>query len=405
MTDRIVVAASAGVDPAEAVARLAHSGPADDHAALGPADREVIALVVDVGGRSRDVEQVRDRARAAGAVDAIVVDAKTEYAERYVVPALRANALDTGRSLVPALRRPLVAAHLVTTARQLGAGLVAHATAAPDEPALAALVGGVDPDLEVVPVPPDAVPTGAEQDLWGRLVPATGTTGPAAGPATGPAGPAAGQATGTQTGTTDPADDPWAAPTDTGWLRTQDPTTVPDPDEVTVTFEHGVPVALDGQRFGIVRLLQELDALAGRHGIGRHDVVVDLRDGRKARHVAETPAATALMVAHRDLERLTLERDVAVFSRGVEAEWARLVVDGAWNSGLRRGLDAFLEQTQQHVSGEVRLRLHGGAAVVTGRRSEQSLYDFELAASPGATSLADAWARPGRTAARRNRAN
>ncbi|QKS15377.1 argininosuccinate synthase [Curtobacterium sp. Csp2] len=399
MTDRIVVAASAGVDPAEAVARLAHSGPADDHVALGPADREVIALVVDVGGRGRDVEQVRDRARAAGAVDAIVVDAKTEYAERYVVPALRANALDTGRSLVPALRRPLVAAHLVTTARQLGAGLVAHATAAPDEPALAALVGGVDPDLGVVPVPLDAVPTGAEQDLWGRLVPATGTTGPAAGP---PTGPAAGPPTGTAT---DPADDPWAAPADAGWLRTQDPVTVPDPDEVTVTFEHGVPVALDGQRFGIVRLLQELDALAGRHGIGRHDVVVDLRDGRKARHVAETPAATALTVAHRDLERLTLERDVAVFSRGVEAEWARLAVDGAWNSGLRRGLDAFLEQTQQHVSGEVRLRLHGGGAVVTGRRSEQSLYDFELAAAPGATSLADAWARPGRTAARRNRAN
>ncbi|MDM7893100.1 argininosuccinate synthase domain-containing protein [Curtobacterium caseinilyticum] len=387
MTDRIVVACSAGVDPAGAVEQFG-------------VDHEVVALVVDVGGRSREVDAVRGRARAAGAVDAVVVDAKTEYAEQYVVAAVRANAGEPGRPLVPALRLPLVADHLVRTARHFGAVAVAHVTIAPDDVALAATVAGFDPDLEVLPVPVTVVPTvGAEQDLWGRLV-------------------------------TEPdLDDPWALVDPSDWSRTRDAagattaaeaatgagaataagaaTGAPDPDDVTVTFEHGVPVALDGQRFTVLRLLQELDALAGRHGVGRHDLVDDLVDGRKVRRVAETPGATALVAAHRDLERLTLERDVLRFKQGIDREWTDLVHDGRWASGLRRGLDAFIEQTQRHVSGDVRLRLHGGTAAVTGRRSGQSLYDFELAATHAddPVSLMTAWARPPRTAARRDRAN
>ena len=365
MTDRIVLACSAGIDPTGAVQRFG-------------ADREVLALVVDVGGRSREVDAVRVRARDAGAVDAVVVDAKAEFAEQYVVAAVRANAGDADRPLVPALRRPLVAGHLVRTARQLGATAVAHVTAAPDEVALAAAVGGVDPDLDVLPVPAGAVPTsGTEQDLWGRLV-ATSAT-----------------------------DDPWAGTDPDDWARTQDPDGTPEPDEVAITFEHGVPVALDGQRFPVLRLLLELDALAGRHGVGRHDGIDDLLDGRKVRRLAESPAATALVTAHRDLERLTLERDVLRCKRSVDREWADLVHDGRWGSGLRRALDAFVEQTQQHVSGDVRLRLHGGTATVVGRRSSQSLYDYELAAAPTdePVTLAAAWARPARIAARRDRAN
>lgn len=365
MTDRIVVACSAGVDPAATVEQLR-------------VDHEVVALVVDVGGRSREVDAVRDRALAAGAVDAIVVDAKSEFAEQYVVAAVRANAGGPERPLVPALRRPLVADHLVRTARQLGAVAVAHLTVAPDDVALAATVAGLDPDLDVLPLAVTlAAATGTEHDLWGRLV-------------------------------TEPdLDDPWTAPDPADWARTADPTDAPQPDEVTITFEHGVPVALDGQRFTVLRLVQELDALAGRHGIGRHDTVEDLPDGRKVRHVAETPGATTLVVAHRDLERLTLERDVLRVKQGIDREWADLVHDGRWASGLRRGLDAFLDQTQQHVSGDVRLVLSGGTANVTGRRSPQSLYDFELAvaASDDPLTLADAWARPPRTAARRDRAN
>ncbi|PZF53828.1 argininosuccinate synthase [Curtobacterium sp. MCSS17_008] len=365
MTDRIVVACSAGVDPAAAVE---HFG----------VDHEVLALVVDVGGRSREVDAVRDRARATGAVDAIVVDTKTEYADQYVVAAVRANAGGPGRPLVPALRRPLVADHLVRTARHLGAVAVAHVTVAPDEVALAAAVAGVDPEVEVRPVPPAVVPeAGTEHDVWGRLV-------------------------------TDPGlDDPWAAADPASWARTQDPVDAPDPDEVTITFEHGVPVALDGQRFTVLRLLQELDALAGRHGIGRHDLVEDLLDGRKVRRVVETPGATVLVAAHQDLERLTLERDVLRAKQDVDREWADLVHGGRWASGLRRALDAFVEETQRHVSGDVRLLLHGGAATVTGRRSGQSLYDFELAVTgtDEPVTLATAWARPARTAARRDRAN
>ena len=365
MTDRIVVACSAGVDPAAAVEQFG-------------VDHEVLALVVDVGGRSREVDAVRERARSAGAVDAIVVDAKTEYAEQFVVAAVRANAGGTRRTLVPALRRALVAGHLVRTARQLGAAAVAHVTVAPDDVALAAAVAGIDPEIAVVPVPAGAVPHGGtEHDVWGRLV-------------------------------TEPEiDDPWTAADPTSWARTQDPVDVSDPDEVTITFEHGVPVALDGQRFTVLRLLQELDALAGRHGIGRHDVVADLLDGRKVRRVVETPGATVLVAAHEDLERLTLERDVLRAKQGVDREWTDLVDGGRWSSGLRRALDAFVEETQRHVSGDVRLLLHGGAATVTGRRSGQSLYDFELAAivADEPVALATAWARPARTAARRDRAN
>ncbi|WIE75233.1 argininosuccinate synthase domain-containing protein [Curtobacterium sp. MCSS17_007] len=365
MTDRIVVACSAGVDPAAAVEQFG-------------VDHEVLVLVVDVGGRSREVDAVRDRARAAGAVDAIVVDARTEYAEQFVVAAVRANAGGPGRPLVPALRRPLVADHLVRTARQLGAVAVAHLTLAPDDVALAAAVAGADPDLPVLAVPAAVVPgTGTEHDLWGRLV-------------------------------TEPdLDDPWTAADPADWARTQDPGDAPAADEVTVTFEHGVPVALDGQRFTVLRLLQEIDALAGRHGIGRHDLVEDLLDGRKVRRVVETPGATVLVAAHEDLERLTLERDVLRVKQGVDREWADLVDGGRWASGLRRAVDAFVEETQRHVSGDVRLLLHGGAATVTGRRSGQSLYDFELAAAvtDAPVALATAWARPGRTAARRDRAN
>lgn len=344
MADRIVLASSAGVDPGPAVAALGAGG-----------DREVIALVVDVGGRAREVEAVRRRAREAGAVDALVVDAKAEFATEHVVAAIRANADPSVAPLVPALRRPLVAGHLVRTARQLGAAAVAHHTAYPDHVALVTTVAAIDPDLAVIAVPaldPDAA-TGpmseVEQDLWGRVLPTLAL------------------------------DDPWAGPGADDWARTQDPDEHTPADEVTITFEHGVPVALDGQRFTVVRLLQELDALAGRHGIGRTDLVEDLVDGRKVRRVTETPAATTLVTAHRDLERLTLEPDVQRFKRGVDTAWADTVRDGRWGSGLHRGLDAFVEHTQQHVSGDVRLRLHGGAALVTGRRSPQSLYDYELA--------------------------
>ncbi|WP_065961857.1 argininosuccinate synthase domain-containing protein [Curtobacterium sp. UCD-KPL2560] len=362
MADRIVVAASAGVDPTAAVAQFARY--------------EVVALVVDVGGRGREVAAVRERARAAGAVDALVVDAKAEFAEQYVVPAVRANASCAQHALVPGLRRPLVASHLVSTARRLGASSVAHATSTPDDVALVATVGALDPDLRVESLGAAPVAPG-EQDLWGRVVSARDL------------------------------DDPWAGPAGGDWARTQDPEPGAEPDEVLVTFEHGVPVALDGQRFPVVRLLQELDALAGRHGIGRHDVVADLVDGRKVRRVTETPGATALVTAHADLERLTLERDLLRTKQVLDREWAACVGDGRWASGLRRAADAFVEHTQQHVSGEVRLRLHGGTAAVTGRRSDQSLYDYELAGPTdgGPPTLAEAWSRPGRTAARRDRAN
>ena len=208
-------------------------------------------------------------------------------------------------------------------------------------------------------------------------------------------------------------EDPWNAPAADLYATTQDPAFPQQADEVTITFDRGVPVALDGQRFSVLRMVQELNAVAGKHGVGRIDVVEDRVVGIKSREVYEAPAAIALIAAHEELESLTLERDVARFKRGVESEWADLVYDGLWFGGLKRSLDAFVEHTQQHVSGDVRLRLQGGRATVTGRRSEQSLYDFDLATSDTGDAFdhsvsrgfIELWSLPSKISARRDAAN
>lgn len=398
MADRVVLAYSGGLDSSVGIGWL--------RAATG---KDVVALTVDLGQGGEDLEVVRRRALDCGAVEAVVVDAKDEFADRHVVPALRANALLRGRSpLVTALARPLVAEHLTAAARQFGADAVAHGCAGKGddqvrfEAAVAALAPGltclapvrdegstrsgaaaaaVERGLPVASVA--TAPYSIDQTVWGRAV------------------------------TAGELEDPWGEPPADCFVLTQDPTLPQDPDEVTVTFERGVPVALDGQRFSPLLVVQELNAIAGKHGVGRVDVVADRLVGIKSRSVYEAPAATVLTVAHEELERLTLERDVLRVKRQIEAEWADAVHDGLWFGGLRRALDAFVEHTQQHVSGEVRLRLHGGRVVVTGRRSEQSLYDYELATQEGddvfdrtlASGFAGLWSLPGRVAARRDLAN
>ena len=184
------------------------------------------------------------------------------------------------------------------------------------------------------------------------------------------------------------------------------------PAEIIITFDRGVPMAIDGVAQSPLELIQNLNALAGKHGIGRIDIIEDRLVGIKSREIYETPAATTLIVAHEALENLTLERDLNRYKRKIEADWANLVYDGLWFSALKRSLDVFIDDTQKHVSGDIRLTLQGGRAVVTGQRSEQSLYDFDLATyDTGDTfdqslskGFIELWSLPSRISARRDAA-
>ena len=174
-------------------------------------------------------------------------------------------------------------------------------------------------------------------------------------------------------------EDIWNAPIEDLYTYTKDPARQHDPDEVVITFESGVPVALDGVRCTVLQAIQQLNVRAGNAGVGRLDMVEDRLVGIKSREIYEAPGALALITAHQELENVTIERELGRYKRGVEQKWGELTYDGLWYSPLKRSLDAFVASTQEYVSGDIRMTLHGGRAVVTGRRSETGLYDFGLA--------------------------
>jgi argininosuccinate synthase len=364
------------VSPSRVV--LAYSGGLDTSVAIGwIAERtgaEVIAVAADVG-QGEDMAAVRERALTCGAVDSYVVDARAEFAADFVAPALAANALYQDRyPLVSALSRPLIAAHLVRVAREQGADAVAHGCTGKgnDQVRFEVAVGALAPDLAVLapvrdsgmtrdkaiafveekalPVPVTrSSPYSYDQNLWGQAA---------------------------ECGV---LEDPFVQPPEEVFRRTADPTVPREADEVLLGFREGLPTSLDGRDLDLVTLIAELNERAGAQGVGRIDLVEDRLVGIKSREVYECPAAITLITAHRDLEDLTLERDLARYKRSVDQRWAELVYDGLWFSPLKRALDAFLADASARVSGEVRVRLHGGLAQVVGRRSAASLYDFSLA--------------------------
>jgi argininosuccinate synthase len=364
MTDRVVLAYSGGLDTSVAIGWLAA-----EHGV------EVVALAADVGQGGEDLEAIRRRALDCGAVEAVVVDAREEFARDFVGPALQANALYQDRyPLVSSLSRPLIARHLVAAARETGAGAVAHGCTGKgnDQVRFEVSVAALAPDLRVLaPVRDSGMtrdkaiafaeerglpidvskrsPYSVDQNLWGR------------------------------TAECGVLEDPWVAPPEEVFDYTSDPTADVAPEEVTVSFVDGLPTALDGVAGSLVTIVGDLNTRAGRHGVGRIDLVEDRLVGIKSREIYECPAAVTLLTAHRDLEDLTLERDLARYKRGVDQRWAELTYDGLWFSPLKRALDAFVRDASQQVTGDVRLRLHAGAATVLGRRSESSLYDFSLA--------------------------
>jgi len=364
MTERVVLAYSGGLDTSVAIPYLAERTGA-----------EVIAVAVDVGQGGEDLEVIRRRALECGAVEAEVVDAKDEFAADFCVPALRANALYMDRyPLVSSLSRPLIAKHLVAAAARHGGTIVAHGCTGKgnDQVRFEVGIGSLAPELKVVAPARDYAwtrdkaivyaeekglpidvshrsPYSIDQNLWGRAV---------------------------ETGF---LEDIWNAPIEDLYAYTQNPATPREPDEVVVTFADGVPVALDGRAVTPYQAIFELNQRAGAHGVGRIDMIEDRLVGIKSREVYEAPGAIALITAHQELENVTVERDLARFKRSVDQRWAELVYDGLWFSPLKSALDAFIDSAQRHVSGEVRMTLHTGRAVVTGRRSSTSLYDFGLA--------------------------
>jgi argininosuccinate synthase len=361
---KVVLAYSGGLDTSVAVAWLREQ--------FGV---EVVTLTVDVGGGSLR-EGVERRAIRAGASRAYVVDARERFVTDFVWPHLQANALYQGAyPLATALARPLIAQLLVEVAKREGADAVAHGCTGKgnDQVRFDVAVHALDPGLEVVapmrvgmgltrdqsidyaaersieiPITKSS-PYSIDVNLWGRSI---------------------------ETGV---LEDPWVAPPADVFQWTVDPGAAPDAVEITIDFEGGVPVALDGERLAPVELVDRLAALAGAHGVGRIDHVEDRLVGIKSREIYEAPAATVLHAAHRALEGLTLSKDTLRFNRLVADELSRLIYDGLWFSALSRDLRQYVVSSQRVVSGEVRIRLDHGTAVLVGRRSPLSLYDKSLA--------------------------
>jgi len=395
MTERVVLAYSGGLDTSVGIGWLKDA-----------TGKEVVALAVDVGQGGEDMDDIRQRALDCGAVESIVIDAKEEFANDFLMPALKANALYQKRyPLVSALSRPVIAKHLAITAKRLGADSVAHGCTGKgnDQVRFEAAVAALAPELtSIAPVRDLALtrdkaiiyaeehnlpirqsaknPYSIDKNVWGRAV---------------------------ETGF---LEDPWNAPIEDLYEYTQDPSVAREADEVIITFQAGIPVAIDGVSLSPLAIVEKMNELAGKHGVGRIDVVEDRLVGIKSREVYEAPAAMALIAAHEALESLTMERDLNRYKRGVEAEWSNLVYDGLWFSGLKRSLDVFIDDTQRYVSGEIRLKLEGGRATVTGQRSEQSLYDFSLATyDTGDTfdqslskGFIEIWSLPSKISARRD---
>jgi argininosuccinate synthase len=362
--NKVVLAYSGGLDTSVAVAWLREQ--------FGV---EVVTLTVDVGGGSLR-SGVEARAMSAGASRAYVVDARERFLTDFVWPHLQANALYQGvYPLATALARPLIAQLLCEVAAREGADAVAHGCTGKgnDQVRFDVAVHALNPSLEVIapmrvgmglsreqeidyanergieiPIT-KASPYSIDANLWGRSI---------------------------ETGV---LEDPWVAPPADVYEWTVAADAAPAPVEVTITFEGGVPVALDGDRLPALELVERIHELAGAHGVGRIDHVEDRLVGIKSREIYEAPAATVLHAGHRAVEGLALSKDTLRFNRLVADELARLTYDGLWFSALHRDLRGYVASSQRVVSGDARIRLDHGNAVLVGRRSPLSLYDRSLA--------------------------
>jgi argininosuccinate synthase len=359
---------------------LAYSGGLDT-SALIPWLKEkygydVIACLIDAG-RVKNIPQIMERATASGAIAAVAIDAKDEFAEHYCLPALMANALYEDKyPLVSSLSRPLIAHKLVETAHKYGATAVAHGCTGKgnDQVRIDVGVRSQDPSLEIIAPARGAdwpsreelldyvaahgipialtkkSPYSIDENLWGRS---------------------------NECGV---LEDPWVAPPADAFQFIADPKGAPDePQHVVVSFQKGKPVALDGKPMGLVELIETIDAIGNTHGFGRVDMIENRLVGIKSREVYEVAGSLALITAHRELEDLVLTRDLLHFKRTIESKLADMIYEGQWFDPLTDACKAFLFQSQERVTGDVRLKYYKGNCVADGRRSDYSLYSYKLA--------------------------
>ncbi len=362
--NRVVLAFSGGLDTSVIVHWLKENY-----------DCEVIAFAADVG-QGEDLAPLPERAEAAGAADIQIRDVREEFASQYVLPGLKAQAVyENGYPLATALARPLISKHLVDIAREYDADAVAHGSTGKgnDQVRFEVSARALAPDIEVLApvrhweldtredeieyadrhnIPVEATaesPYSYDRNLWGVSI---------------------------ECG---PLEDPWNRPPEDVYLWTTNPLEAPDePEEVTLEFEQGKPVALNGSELALVDLIERLNELAGRHGVGRIDMVENRLVGIKSREIYEAPAAVVLLEAHRALMDLVLDRDVYHHLQRISPKYSELVYNGLWFSDLRESLDAFVNKSQERLTGKVRVRLYKGDAVVNGRKSPESLYDRSL---------------------------
>ncbi|MGN1387835.1 MAG: argininosuccinate synthase [Bacillus sp. (in: firmicutes)] len=360
---KVVLAYSGGLDTSVAIKWIQNQG------------YDVIACCLDVG-EGKDLEFIKNKALTVGAVKSYVIDAKDEFANDFALAALQAHTLYEGKyPLVSALSRPLISKKLVEVAELEGAVAVAHGCTGKgnDQVRFEVAISALNPDLQVlapvrewswsreeeiqyainndIPIPINLdSPFSIDQNLWGRS---------------------------NECGI---LEDPWAAPPADAYELTSSLEDAPDvADIVEITFEQGVPVALNGKHYKLADLIVELNSLAGKHGVGRIDHVENRLVGIKSREVYEAPAAMTLIAAHKELEDLTLVKEVAHFKPVIEKKLTELIYEGLWFSPLKDALLGFLKETQQYVNGVVRVKLFKGHAIVEGRKSENSLYNEKLA--------------------------
>lgn len=363
--DRVVLAFSGGLDTSVIVHWLKENY-----------DCDVIAFAADLG-QGEDLSPLEERAKKAGATDLVIKDLKQEFAEDFVMPGLRAQAIyENGYPLATALGRPLISKYLIEVAQQYDADAVAHGSTGKgnDQVRFEVSARALDPDIDVLApvrewdlesredeieyaedhgIPVEATaesPYSYDMNLWGVSI---------------------------ECG---PLEDPWNAPPEEIYEMTQSPEAAPeDPEEITVTFEDATPTKLNGESMDLVPLIEQLNDLAGKHGVGRIDMVENRLVGLKSREIYEAPAAEVLLEAHRALMDLCLERDVYHQLQQISHRYAELVYNAQWYSPLRKSLDAFINEAQQTLSGTVRIKLYKGNATVNGRKSDNSLYDEKLA--------------------------
>ncbi|WP_410974135.1 argininosuccinate synthase [Bacillus cereus] len=357
---------------------LAYSGGLDTSVAikwLQEKNCDIIALCLDLG-EGKDLAFVKEKALSVGAIKSYMIDVQEEFANEYALMAMQAHTLYEGKyPLVSALSRPLIAKKLVEIAEQEGATAVAHGCTGKgnDQVRFEVSIQALNPYLEViapvrewkwsreeeiayakendVPIPINLdSPFSIDQNLWGRS---------------------------NECGI---LEDPWAAPPEDAYEMTLALEDTPNkPEFVEIGFEAGVPTTLNGTAYSLAELIKTLNALAGKHGVGRIDHVENRLVGIKSREVYECPAAMTLITAHKELEDLTHVKEVAHFKPVIEQKITELIYNGLWFSPLKQALHAFLQETQKNVTGTVRVKLFKGHAIVEGRKSEYSLYDEKLA--------------------------